>query len=123
MLVWCKMVYGVIIMYENTEEVYEFIANRINKLREQAGASARDMSLSIGQNSNYINKIESKQANTSIEGLTYICDYFGITLFDFFNTESGNPVLVKTLIQEANRLDDKSLEHLIGLAQQLNNKK
>ena len=40
----------------------EFTQNRILKLRMQKGVSARDMSLSLGQNSNYINQIENKKA-------------------------------------------------------------
>jgi len=36
-----------------------FVPERIAKLRQTKGVSARDMSLSIGQNVNYINHIEN----------------------------------------------------------------
>ena len=36
---------------------------RLAKLREEKGVSARDMSLSMGQNPGYINNIESGKSN------------------------------------------------------------
>lgn len=39
-----------------------FFATRLTTLREKKGVSARDMSLSIGQNPGYINNIESGKA-------------------------------------------------------------
>ncbi len=44
----------------------------------------RDMSLSLGQNNSYINQIENKKALPSLQGLFYICEYFGITPQQFF---------------------------------------
>ena len=46
-------------MYPDYENLF---INRLIKLREEKGISARSMSLSIGQNANYINQIESKKA-------------------------------------------------------------
>ena len=57
----------------------EFTQNRITQLRMQKGVSARDMSLSIGQNKSYINQIENKKALPSLPVLFYICEYFNIT--------------------------------------------
>ncbi len=57
----------------------EFTQNRIAQLRMQKNVSARDMSLTLGQNNSYINQIENKKALPSLQGLFYICEYFGIT--------------------------------------------
>ncbi len=46
-------------MYENKFMYDNNFALRISKLRTQKGVSARDMSLSIGQNAGYINNIET----------------------------------------------------------------
>ena len=54
----------------------EFTQNRIAQLRMQKNVSARDMSLSLGQNNSYINQIENKKALPSLQGLFYICEYF-----------------------------------------------
>ena len=55
-------------MYEN-----EF-QTRLAQLREKKGVSARDMSLSIGQNPGYINNIETGKALPSMSGFFYICE-------------------------------------------------
>lgn len=52
---------------------------RLAQLREKKGVSARDMSLSMGQNPGYINNIESGKSMPSLSGIFYICDYLGIT--------------------------------------------
>ena len=40
----------------------EFFSRRLAQLRAQKGVSAREMSLAIGQNSSYINRIENQRA-------------------------------------------------------------
>jgi len=45
------------------------------QLRNKKGVSARDMSLSIGQNAGYINTIESGKAFPSMTVFFYICEY------------------------------------------------
>ena len=49
----------------------EFTQNRIAQLRMQKNVSARDMSLTLGQNNSYINQIENKKALPSLQGLFY----------------------------------------------------
>ena len=51
-------------------------AERLTQLRTTKGVSARDMSLSLGQNPGYINNIESGKALPSMSVFFYICDYF-----------------------------------------------
>jgi len=105
------------------DEVLEFIIKRIQGLRDTRGISARDLSLSMGQNSGYINKIETKQGKPSIEGLVYISEYFGITLSEFFDEGTENPIKVKVLLDEVKRLDGDSLDLLIGTAKKMKNQK
>ena len=54
------------------------------QLRAQKGVSAREMSLAIGQNSSYINRIENQRAFPSMQGFFYICEYLGVTPGAFF---------------------------------------
>ena len=63
--------------------------NRLRSLRNQRGISAREMSLSLGQNVNYINLIENGKRLPSMEGFFFICEYFGLTPVDFFGGEKG----------------------------------
>lgn len=97
----------------------EFTQNRITQLRIQKGVSARDMSLSLGQNDSYINRIENKRSLPSLSGLFYICEYFGITPKDFFDTETANPTKAHELLAVTKRLNDDQLDHLIAIAKDL----
>ena len=60
---------------------------RLARLRNQMNVSARDMSLSIGQNPGYINNIESGKALPSMSVFFYICEYLGITPAEFFDED------------------------------------
>lgn len=58
----------------------EDFAKRLSALRQEKGASARDMSLSLGQNAGYINNIENGHNLPSMTVFFYICEYLGIIL-------------------------------------------
>lgn len=94
-------------------------AHRLAILRTKAGVSARDMSLSIGQNPGYINDIESGKSTPSLAGIFYICDFFKITPSEFFDMDSENPVALKPLIDKMKHLNDKQLETVTNLVDDL----
>lgn len=94
-------------------------AVRLAVLRENKGVSARDMSLSMGQNPGYINNIESGKSLPSLPGLFYICEYLGISPMEFFDTENNNPTKSKELLEAAKNLSSEQLEHLIAIAKGL----
>lgn len=98
----------------------DFTRDRITQLRMKKGVSARDMSLSLGQNSNYINQIESKKALPSLSGLFYICEYFDITPQQFFDEGNPYPEELADLMKELKKLDATALTHIIGLVKELN---
>lgn len=52
----------------------EDFPRRLVQLRGLKGVSARDMSLSIGQNPGYINTIENGKAFPTMQSFFYICD-------------------------------------------------
>lgn len=93
----------------------EFTQNRIAQLRMQRGVSARDMSLSLGQNNSYINQIENKKAFPSLQGLFYICEYFGITPQQFFDEGDAYPAQLAELIKNLKRLDATALSHVSAI--------
>lgn len=88
---------------------------RLAQLREKKGVSARDMSLSMGQNPGYINNIESGKSMPSLTGIFYICDYLGITPSEFFDTEVQNPTKLNEIIENLKRLDDRQLDTIAML--------
>ena len=101
-------------MYEN------FLPDRLAELRMQKGISARDMSLSLGQANNYINTIENKKSLPSMQSFFYICEFLNITPQEFFDEGNTNPQRLREFINEAKKLNDNSLSHLLGLMKELN---
>lgn len=92
---------------------------RIAELRISKGASARDMSLSIGQNPGYMNNIENGHNYPSMEAFFYICEYLGITPVEFFDTEKRDPKRVDRLLEEARGLSGEQLDHLIAIVKDM----
>lgn len=95
---------------------------RMVELRMAKGVSARDMSLSIGQNPGYINNIECGVNYPSMTVFFYICEYFGITPQEFFETENTNPTKAHALLAAAKGLSSDQLDHLIAIAKGLSKK-
>lgn len=92
-----------------------FIGKRIAVLRNAKKNSARGMSLDLGQSSEYINQIENGRSMPSIERLINICDYFGITMSEFFDENIVYPIQYRELLQELNKLDSLELEKVIDI--------
>ena len=93
--------------------MYErFLSERIAKLRTMKKVSARDMSLSIGQNENYINHIENGKSMPSMQVFFYICEYFKITPQEFFDEETNNPVQIKEIMADLKILDEKQIRNI-----------
>lgn len=102
----------------------DFVAQRIRQLRKQKKISAREMSLAIGQNVNYINRIEHKYNLPSLQGLFYICEYFGITPQEFFDINSrSNPIKIQEATKALIKLNDEQLSLIIAVAQAIQDKK
>ena len=99
----------------------DFIAERITQLRQIKRKSARDMSLSIGQNTNYINQIENHKMLPSMQVFFYICEYLGITPQEFFDSENIQPELLKDLFSDLKKLDEKTLTHISEIVKKLIN--
>ena len=94
-------------------------AIRLARLREKKGVSARDMSLSIGQNPGYSNNIETGKAKPSLDGIYFICEYLGVTVSEFFDTESANPTKLNAIVKDMKKLNDQQLETISALVRDL----
>lgn len=94
-------------------------AIRLARLREKKGVSARDMSLSIGQNPGYINNIETGKSKPSLDGLFFICEYLDITPSEFFDTDASNPARLGEIIKDMKKLSDEQLSMIAALVKDL----
>lgn len=92
---------------------------RLAKLRTKKGVSARDMSLSIGQNPGYINNIETGKALPSMSTFFYICDYLNISPQDFFDTDAELPEQLHVITNDLKMLNEIQLEHISALVKDL----
>lgn len=98
----------------------DFTQNRISQLRMQKGVSARDMSLTLGQNESYINRIENRKSLPSLQVLFWICEYFGITPQEFFDDGNAYPNQISELISELKKMDAASLALVAELVKKIN---
>ena len=97
----------------------EQFTTRLSKLRLAKGVSARDMSLSIGQNPGYINNIENGKALPSMSLFFFICEYLGITPQEFFDFESEQPELLDNVISNVKMLNKRQLKYIAEIAEDL----
>ena len=98
--------------------------NRLRFLRINRGISAREMSLALGQNVNYVNLIENGKRLPSMEGFFFICEYFGLTPANFFSeeqnqTETINDTKQENILAVLTRLDSRQLHLLLDFLQSL----
>lgn len=92
---------------------------RLAKLREEKGVSARQMSLEIGQNKNYINAIETGHNYPTMSNFFDICQYLKITPQSFFQTENAPTMEQSEFFQIAYSLPPHKFHHLFLVANDL----
>lgn len=100
-------------------EYEEFFAQRLCELREKKGVSARSMSLSIGQNANYINQIENKKTFPSMQNFFYICDYLDVTPYDFFDPYNKSQKEIFELLENIRRLSEEDFQSIYTIIKNL----
>jgi len=100
-------------------DVKQFSA-RLAQLRMEKEISARTMSIELGQNASYINRIENGKALSSLTQFFNICDYLGITPADFFNEEKNHYTTSRKLYQETEKLSPDLARNLLEILKKLN---
>lgn len=87
-------------------------ALRLSTLRNQRGVSARDMSLSLGQNPGYINTIENGKSFPTMSNFFYICEFLHVTPQEFFDASSNTPEKLRNLTEKLKNLNENQLNAL-----------
>lgn len=100
----------------------EAFRNRLTQLRMQNGASARDMSISIGLNGGYITNIESGKAMPSMTAFFAICGYLKISPREFFSDDIKNPSFATELVRKIESLSAKDQQTIAALVDSLQNR-
>ena len=96
----------VVAMYE------EQFSKRLAELRAKKGVSARDMSISIGQNPGYIRAIENGTSFPAMSNFFYICEYLNVTPQEFFNFDEEPSNGMNALVDQLKQFDDKQISAL-----------
>ena len=94
-------------------------SDRLIQLRLKKWVSARDMSLSIGQNPGYINNIETGKSLPSMTGFFYICEYLEITPMQFFNFDSAEPKELDLLYDDLSKLSESQFRNIREIVSEL----
>lgn len=98
----------------------ELFARRIEQLRLEKNVSAREMSLALGQNASYINRIENGKSLPSLSIFFYICDYLEISPKDFFDVNLNNFYYTGELIKEIQKLTGTQAQHVLAIIKDIN---
>ena len=114
------MAYNAVKMKENSIVTEEFFRDRLRFLRNERKISAREMSLALGQNETYINKIETGKNSTTIAGFLKICEFLQITPELFFSSTVQNTVLLDAEILNCfHRLTPHQTEYMMSFLKDL----
>ena len=101
--------------------MYEkFFAERLSSLRQQKNVSAREMSLALGQNDSYINRIENGKAFPSMLVFFYICEYLNITPQEFWDCKNDAPKKISEISNSLKKFNSDQLEALSNLINKVN---
>lgn len=94
-------------------------SQRLAELRTAKNVSAREMSLALGQNDSYINRIENGRSLPSMQCFFYICEYLGVTPAEFFDEQGTDPYKQKRMDDAMCKLNAKQRDLVLTLAEGL----
>lgn len=97
----------------------QLFSKRLSELRAVKNVSAREMSLALGQNPSYINRIENGLALPSMQCFFYICEYLGVTPSEFFDVQNPDPHARRRVEEALRLLDAKQLDLVLALIEGL----
>lgn len=101
--------------------MYEkLFAERLSVLRMQKEISAREMSLALGQNESYINRIENGKAFPSMQVFFYICEYLNITPHEFWDLDNDSPKKLEEIVTKLKKFDHEQLDALLKFIDKVN---
>lgn len=100
----------------------EEFTSRLRELRNKKKISAREMSISLGQNVNYINLIENGKRMPSMQGFFLICEFLEITPSEFFAFKN---TVADTKDNDISRilgtLSERQIQSLISMVKEFKN--
>ncbi len=59
----------------------------------------------------------------AMQSFFYICEYLGVTPQEFFDEGNACPEALQEFIEEARKLDSRSMSYILGIMKELNSKR
>ena len=100
----------------------EFIRNRMISLRSTKNISARKLSQELGFSGDWLNQIENGRASPSLDGLLAFCQYFGITVGEFFDETRDYPISINDIVENLKKLNADELASVSDIVKRLADK-
>ena len=97
----------------------DFVRERITQLRLKRGVSEYQMSYDLGHSRGYVYNISSGKSLPPMSEFFAICEYFGLTPSEFFDSKTNNPDLVKKVIEGIDTLSDADMLLVLSLIDRL----
>lgn len=98
---------------ENIVEKYqEFLRNRITQILIERNISEHELSLALGTNPSYINKITRGKTYPSMSKFFEICEYLDIEPYYFFETYIDSPIQFKKVVHDLIELEEKDFQFI-----------
>ena len=98
---------------------YRDVINRVGYFRNKANLSAREMSLKLGYNPQFIKTIESGRIELKVKTLLDFCDIVDITPQEFFYLGKTYNKEDKNLIEMYSNLSTESKQIILDLIKKL----
>jgi len=97
-------------------QIEEIILDRITQIRMQNGISEKQLSREIGRSASYLSAMNQNKSMPSLHSIIAICEYFHITLSEFFDFESNKyPEYISEIIQKVKQLNKSQIKILSEL--------
>lgn len=80
------------------------ILNRIRELRIKRGISEREMSRALGHYPSYLANLAAGKKMPSLEVVEDCCNYFGMTISEFFNDDYHGDASDQYIIKKINEI-------------------
>jgi len=74
--------------------------------------SSRKLSVNLGKSTEYINQLENGRLNPSLEFVHEFCEFFNITLTEFFDADNAYPTRFKEIRRDLSRLNDEEVRQI-----------
>ncbi len=101
----------------------DYIRNRIANIRIAKNISARKLSLELGMSSEYVNQVENGRLTPSLDFILNFCDYFKLSVSEFFDEANAYPVENKELLNELGKLTPNEIAEIINIVKLINKNK